>query len=91
MNPPKCKETDYIDFIIATPRRITATEAAHVQPEDSESPAHDAFTRLLQRIETGCCPFLYFESALFACFNSNCVTTKIYKIYGFQYNFLYSM
>ena len=51
MNPPKCKETDYIDFIIATPRQITATEAARVQPEQAEAPAHDAFTRLLQRIE----------------------------------------
>jgi putative transposase len=51
MNPPKCKETDYIDFIIAAPRQITATEAARVQPEQAKAPAHDAFTRLLQRIE----------------------------------------
>jgi len=51
MNPPKCKETDYIDFIIATPRQITATEAARVQPEQAKAPAHDAFTRLLQRTE----------------------------------------
>lgn len=51
MNPRKCQERDYIDFIIATPRQVTATEAARVQPEKENSPAHDAFTRLLQRLE----------------------------------------
>jgi hypothetical protein len=51
MNPPKCKDTDYIDFIIATPRQVTAAEAARVQPERENAAAHDAFTRLLQRLE----------------------------------------
>jgi len=51
MNPPKVTDTDYIDFIIATPRHVTATEAERVQPESKNAPAHDAFTRLLTRLE----------------------------------------
>ncbi len=51
MNPPKYPDEDYINFVIATPRVVTATEAARVQPEDAESPQHDAFTRLLERLE----------------------------------------
>lgn len=51
MNPAKCTAEDYINFIIATPRVITATEAERVQPESENAPAHDAFTRLLQRLE----------------------------------------
>jgi len=51
MNPPKVTEEDYINFIIATPRDVTATEAERVQPVSKKAPAHDAFTRLLQRLE----------------------------------------
>jgi len=51
MNPPKCKADDYINFLIATPRQVSATEAARVQPAQEQAPAHDAFTRLLQRLE----------------------------------------
>lgn len=51
MNPPKVTDEDYINFIIATPRDVTATEAERVQPESINAPAHDAFTRLLQRLE----------------------------------------
>lgn len=51
MNPPKCSDEDYINFLIATPRSVSATEAARVQSEDEKAPAHDAFTRLLQRLE----------------------------------------
>lgn len=51
MNPPKCQDEDYINFLIATPRQVSATEAARVQPEQDQAPAHDAFTRLLQRLE----------------------------------------
>lgn len=51
MNPPKVNEEDYINFVIATPRQITATEAERVQPESQNAPAHDAFTRLLTRLE----------------------------------------
>ena len=51
MNPPKCNEEDYINFVIATPRQVTATEAERVQPVSKNAPAHDAFTRLLTRLE----------------------------------------
>ncbi len=39
--------------MIATPRVVTATEAERVQPESEKAPAHDAFTRLLTRLEPG--------------------------------------
>ena len=51
MNPPKVTDEDYINFIIATPRDVTETFAERVQPESTNAPAHDAFTRLLQRLE----------------------------------------
>lgn len=51
MNPPKVTAEDYINFIIATPRSVTATEAERVQPESQNAPRHDAFTRLLSRLE----------------------------------------
>jgi putative transposase len=51
MNPPKCSDEDYINFLIATPRQVSATEAARVQPEAEKAAAHDAFTRLLHRLE----------------------------------------
>jgi putative transposase len=50
-NAIKCRDIDYIDFLIASPRSVTCTEAASVQPESSQPPAHDAFTRLLHRLE----------------------------------------
>jgi putative transposase len=51
MNPPRVQAEDYIDFLIATPKAASATEAARVQPERPRCPAHDAFTRLLHRLE----------------------------------------
>jgi putative transposase len=51
MSAAKCTDQDYIDFLIATPRICTATEAARVQPAQPDPPAHDAFTRLLHRLE----------------------------------------
>ena len=51
MSAPKCRDTDYIDFLIASPRAFTCTEAASVQPDANDPPAHDAFTRLLHRLE----------------------------------------
>ena len=51
MNPPKCSDDDYINFVIATPRSVSATEAAKVQGAEEQAPAHDAFTRLLHRLE----------------------------------------
>jgi putative transposase len=51
MNPARCHETDYLDFLLATPKVCSATEAARVQPPRPHAPAHDSFTRLLQRLE----------------------------------------
>src|SRR5215210_4160569 len=51
VNPPKCSDDDYINFVIATPRSVSATEAAKVQGDEAQTPAHDAFTRLLHRLE----------------------------------------
>ena len=49
MNPSKCDEWDYIHFLIAAQKVFSCTEAARCQPEDTDAPAHDAFTRLLTR------------------------------------------
>jgi hypothetical protein len=51
MTAPRCTSTDYIDFLLATPKVVSATEAAPVQPDRPRRPAHDAFTRLLHRLE----------------------------------------
>lgn len=51
MNRPRVTDQDYIEFLLATPRIATATEAARVQPHRPNAPAHDAFTRLLTRLE----------------------------------------
>ena len=51
MNAPKCQPEAYIDFLIATPKACSATEAARVQPAQPRPAAHDAFTRLLHRLE----------------------------------------
>jgi len=51
MDPPRAGAEDYIDFLLATPRVASATEAARVQPDRPAAPAHDAFTRLPARLE----------------------------------------
>jgi hypothetical protein len=51
MNAPRCSAEDYIQFLLATPKVCSATEAARVQPDRPNAPAHDAFTRLLHRLE----------------------------------------
>jgi putative transposase len=51
MNAPRCDEIDYLNFLIAAPGPVSCTEAARVQPASAHAPAHDAFTRLLTRIE----------------------------------------
>src|SRR5688500_13777812 len=51
MNRPKCTALDYIDFLVARPRAVSGTDAARVQPARPRPPAHDAFTRLLHRLE----------------------------------------
>lgn len=52
MNEAKVDEEDYIQFLIGSPGRATATEAARTHPSDDDGPAHDAYTRLLYRIES---------------------------------------
>jgi putative transposase len=49
MNPARCDDLDYIHFLIAAQKVFTCTEAARCAPEGERTPAHDAFTRLLQR------------------------------------------
>lgn len=49
MNPARCKDLDYIHFLIASVDVFTCTEAAKCQPLRENNPSHDAFTRLLQR------------------------------------------
>ena len=49
MNPARCDDLDYIHFLIAAQKVFTCTEAARCAPEGERAPAHDAFTRLLQR------------------------------------------
>jgi hypothetical protein len=51
MTQPKCQDLAYIDFLIATPRAASCCEAARSQPPSPDAPAHDAYTRLLQRLE----------------------------------------
>jgi hypothetical protein len=51
MNAPKCTAIDSIDFLVASPRAVSGTEAARAQPARARPPAHDAFTRLLHRLE----------------------------------------
>src|SRR3954447_2572753 len=51
MSHPKCRDSDYIDFLIATPKAASCCEAARSQPPAHDPPAHDAYTRLLHRME----------------------------------------
>lgn len=51
MNPARPTTEDYIQFRIASPVVVSATEAARVQPDRPSAPAHDSFTRLLHRLE----------------------------------------
>lgn len=48
MNAPKCRDEDYIQWLIASPKVISCTQAAL---SDSRPVAHDAYTRLLERLE----------------------------------------
>jgi hypothetical protein len=50
MNPAKCSEQDYINFLVAAQRVFSAVEAARSHPDGEHKPAHDAYTRLLQRL-----------------------------------------
>jgi putative transposase len=50
MRAAKCRDSDSIDFLIASPGTFTCTEAARVQQPTPGAAAHDSFTRLLTRI-----------------------------------------
>jgi len=50
MNPAKCTEHDYINFLVAAQQVFSTVEAARSHPEGDRQPAHDAYTRLLQRL-----------------------------------------
>lgn len=50
MNPPKCDELDYINFLIAAQKVFSSVEASQTHPAEEPAPAHDAYTRLLQRL-----------------------------------------
>jgi putative transposase len=51
MMPAKVDELDYINFLIASQRMFTCTEASRSQPDSNPDalPAHDSFNRLLER------------------------------------------
>lgn len=51
MNTPKCQEEDYINFLIATQKAFSCTEAARVQPDKVNRASHDAILRILYRFE----------------------------------------
>ena len=51
MNAPRATPDDDIAFPVATPGEATATEMARCQPITPNAPSHDAFTRLLNRLE----------------------------------------
>jgi len=50
MNPPKCDEFDYINFLIAAQKVFSSVEASRTHPAEEQAPAHDAYTRLLKRL-----------------------------------------
>ena len=51
MREPKVTADQYVDFLIGSPRQGTATEAERTQPLSDDPAAHDAYTRLLHRLE----------------------------------------
>src|SRR3954452_4700465 len=52
MSAPRCDDIAYINYLIASPRTVTCTEAARGHPPQSDAPAHDAFSRLLYRADS---------------------------------------
>jgi len=51
MNAPKCSDVDYINFLHASPKNVTAMEAARSAPLEDDPVAHDTYTRLLHRLD----------------------------------------
>ena len=54
MNASRTTEYDYINFVIATQYSYSCVEAARVQPEAADKPAHDSITRLLLGVRPNC-------------------------------------
>ena len=53
MNPPKCDELDYINFLVAAQKVFSAVEGSKTHPAAGDGgPAHDAYTRLLYRVKS---------------------------------------
>jgi len=51
MNKAKINEEDYIDFVVASQVSYSCLEAGRVQAVGEGAAAHDAYSRLLQRLE----------------------------------------
>src|SRR5262245_19142906 len=51
MSTAKVEPEGYIQFLIASPSQFSCLEAARVAPLRHDPPAHDAFNRLLTRLE----------------------------------------
>ena len=51
MNPPKYTAIEYINFLIATQKAYSCSEAERVQPTTGAAAAHDAINRLLHRLD----------------------------------------
>jgi hypothetical protein len=51
MNPKRCNEYDYINFLVAAPKSYSCLEAGRVQPAKANTPAHDSLNRMLHRIQ----------------------------------------
>jgi putative transposase len=51
MNAAKVTAEDYIQFTIASPKVFSGTEAARVSTTKPRPPSHDAYSRLLTRLE----------------------------------------
>jgi hypothetical protein len=51
MNPPQYTAIEYINFLIATQKAYSCSEAERVQPSRKNAPAHDAINRLLHQLE----------------------------------------
>jgi hypothetical protein len=51
VNKAKVSAEDFIDLLVATPVNATAMEAQRTNPVGSCEASHDAYTRLLHRLE----------------------------------------
>lgn len=51
VNKPRVTAEDFIHFLVATPVNATAIEAQRTNPVGPAEPSHDAYTRLLHRLE----------------------------------------